>query len=71
MPKIRCQARQQALKVGTAPIPRDEPMNGCGVPEIVQPWLMARSSSACYLRDGAKHPESFLSHEFFDALTIA
>ncbi len=39
MSKIGGQFRQQIVQVGSAAIPRDETVDGCRVPKIMQAWL--------------------------------
>src|ERR1700676_341757 len=43
MAKINGEQREQTLHIRALSVPRDEPVNGEAVPEIVYPWLMART----------------------------
>jgi hypothetical protein len=60
MPKVGRQTRQQILKISTPSIPRNQSVNRCGVPQIVQPRLMARTTCSGDSRDVAEKAERSL-----------
>jgi hypothetical protein len=71
MPKVGRQTRQQVLKVGARSIPSDEPVDGRGVSQVVEPRLITGTTVAGDLRPRAQKPQRSLDRRARQALTIA